>query len=173
MVLELAAGNPFRLGRQRGARVQRSFSQLHLERVMRDRVRRGGELRAGLGVEAARLGQAPEVLQQPLLVRTAPEQDLAVLLDPEAGPLDIPRFGVARFRCKECGDSRFVPFSCKRRRACPSCDAKRAVVESGHALDDLPPDAEVGRGAVCIHPGDNVVAAQRLRAGLWDADRRR
>jgi len=52
----------------------------------------------------------------------------------------IPRFGVARFRCKECGDSRFVPFSCKRRMACPSCDAKRAVVESGHALDDLLPD---------------------------------
>jgi len=52
----------------------------------------------------------------------------------------IPRFGVARFRCKDCGDSRFVPFSCKRRMACPSCDAKRAVLESGHALDDLLPD---------------------------------
>jgi Zn-finger nucleic acid-binding protein len=52
----------------------------------------------------------------------------------------IPRFGVARFRCKDCSDSRFVPYSCKRRMACPSCDAKRAVVESGHALDDLLPD---------------------------------
>ncbi len=52
----------------------------------------------------------------------------------------IPRFGIARFRCKDCGDSRFVPFSCKRRMSCPSCDAKRAVVESGHALDDLLPD---------------------------------
>jgi hypothetical protein len=52
----------------------------------------------------------------------------------------IPRFGVARFRCKDCSDSRFVPFSCKRRTACPSCDAKRAVVESGKALDDLLPD---------------------------------
>ncbi|MFI5363017.1 MAG: transposase zinc-binding domain-containing protein [Elusimicrobiota bacterium] len=52
----------------------------------------------------------------------------------------IPRFGVARFRCKDCGDSRFVPFSCKRRMACPSCDAKRGVVESGHALEDLLPD---------------------------------
>lgn len=49
----------------------------------------------------------------------------------------IARFGVARFRCKDCGDSRFVPFSCKRRMACPSCDAKRAVVESGHALEEL------------------------------------
>jgi hypothetical protein len=52
----------------------------------------------------------------------------------------IPRFGVARFRCKDCGDSRFVPFSCKRRMSCPSCDAKRAVVESGHALESLLPD---------------------------------
>jgi hypothetical protein len=52
----------------------------------------------------------------------------------------IPRFGVARFRCKDCGDSRFVPFSCKRRMSCPSCDSKRAVVESGRALEDLLPD---------------------------------
>jgi hypothetical protein len=51
----------------------------------------------------------------------------------------LPRFGVARFRCRECGESRFVPFSCKRRMACPSCDAKRAVVESGHALEELLP----------------------------------
>ena len=49
----------------------------------------------------------------------------------------IPRFGVARFRCKDCGDSRFVPFSCKRRMACPSCDSKRAVFESGQALTEL------------------------------------
>jgi hypothetical protein len=47
--------------------------------------------------------------------------------------------GVARFRCKDCGDSRFVPFSCTRRAAYPSCDAKRAVVESGHALEELLP----------------------------------
>ena len=51
----------------------------------------------------------------------------------------VPRFGVARFLCRECGESHFVPFSCKRRMACPSCDAKRAVVESGHALEELLP----------------------------------
>ncbi len=51
----------------------------------------------------------------------------------------IPRFGVARFRCTRCDTSRFVPFSCKRRMACPSCDAKRAVVETGRALDELLP----------------------------------
>ncbi len=52
----------------------------------------------------------------------------------------LPRFGAARFRCRNCGESRFVPFSCKRRMACPSCDAKRAVVESAHALENLLPD---------------------------------
>ncbi|TPW20370.1 MAG: putative transposase [Elusimicrobia bacterium] len=51
----------------------------------------------------------------------------------------IPRFGLARFRCAKCDLSRFVPFSCKRRAACPSCDAKRAVVESSRALAELLP----------------------------------
>ena len=51
----------------------------------------------------------------------------------------IPRFGVARFLCRKCGESRFVPYSCKRRMVCPSCDAKRAVIESSHALDELLP----------------------------------
>ena len=31
-------------------------------------------------------------------------------------------------------------FSCKRRGACPSCDAKRATVTAAHALDSLLPD---------------------------------
>ena len=51
----------------------------------------------------------------------------------------IPMFGVARFHCAKCDTSRFVPFSCKRRMACPSCDAKRAVVESTRALAELLP----------------------------------
>jgi hypothetical protein len=61
--------------------------------------------------------------------------------DSEAGPFaeaalrafiecGIPRFGMARFRCANCGTSRFVPFSCRRRIACVSCSAKRAVIES-------------------------------------------
>jgi len=49
----------------------------------------------------------------------------------------IPRFGAARFRCKDCSDSRLVPFSCKRRMACPSCDSKRAAVESGGESSQL------------------------------------
>jgi hypothetical protein len=70
--------------------------------------------------------------QRDTLAQPCAESSLRAFL--ECG---IARFGIARFRCKDCGDLRFVPFSCKRRMACPSCDAKRAVVESGHALEEL------------------------------------
>lgn len=53
----------------------------------------------------------------------------------------IHRFGVVRFRCGECGESVFVPWSCKRRLACPSCDSRRAVVESSAAMERLLPRA--------------------------------
>lgn len=52
----------------------------------------------------------------------------------------IARFGAARLLCRKCGEVRFVPFTCKRRGACPSCDAKRAIFASGHALEELLPD---------------------------------
>ncbi|MCX5787836.1 MAG: transposase [Elusimicrobia bacterium] len=51
----------------------------------------------------------------------------------------IQRFGVVRFRCPSCGENLFVAFSCKRRGACPSCDAKRAAITAAHALDALLP----------------------------------
>ena len=51
----------------------------------------------------------------------------------------IHRFGVARFLCRRCGHDVFVAFSCKRRLACPSCDGKRAVVESSRATEELLP----------------------------------
>ena len=53
----------------------------------------------------------------------------------------VHRFGVVRFRCKDCGDDLFVPLSCKRRGVCPSCDAKRAVISVSHAVDALLPPA--------------------------------
>ena len=51
----------------------------------------------------------------------------------------IPRFGVVRFLCRGCGSDRFVPFSCRRRIACLSCDAKRASIESALAVEGLLP----------------------------------
>jgi|SRR3989339_336718 len=52
----------------------------------------------------------------------------------------IPRFGVARYQCPKCGDDVFVPFSCKIRGLCPSCDAKRATVTMANAVDRLLPE---------------------------------
>ena len=46
---------------------------------------------------------------------------------------------MARFLCRNCGHDLFVAYSCKRRLACPSCDAKRAVVESARALAEFLP----------------------------------
>ncbi len=51
----------------------------------------------------------------------------------------VHRFGVVRFRCRGCGRDAFVAFSCRRRMACPSCDSKRAAVESAIAMDGLLP----------------------------------
>ncbi len=51
----------------------------------------------------------------------------------------IHRFGVVRYRCAKCDESLFVPFSCKRRMACPSCDGKRSALGSARALDELFP----------------------------------
>ena len=52
----------------------------------------------------------------------------------------IHRFGVVRFGCKKCKTDLFVPFSCKRRLSCPSCDAKRAVAETSIAMETLLPN---------------------------------
>ena len=52
----------------------------------------------------------------------------------------IHRFGVARYQCPKCGDDVFVPFSCKIRGLCPSCDAKRATVTMSNAVDRLLPE---------------------------------
>jgi hypothetical protein len=51
----------------------------------------------------------------------------------------IPRFGVVRFLCRSCGKDLFVPYSCKKRLACPSCDTKRSLLTTAHAMEDLLP----------------------------------
>ncbi|MBL8028318.1 MAG: transposase zinc-binding domain-containing protein [Fibrobacteres bacterium] len=38
------------------------------------------------------------------------------------------REGFAIVRCKDCGDEKFVAFSCKQRSCCPSCDKKRSII---------------------------------------------
>ena len=51
----------------------------------------------------------------------------------------VPRFGVARYHCP-CGKDLFVPFSCKRRLSCPSCDGKRSAIASAKATEELFPE---------------------------------
>ena len=40
--------------------------------------------------------------------------------------------GCARAYCEKCHHSELIPFSCKRRGLCPSCDAKRALIFAEH-----------------------------------------
>ncbi|MBI3552173.1 MAG: transposase [Elusimicrobia bacterium] len=52
----------------------------------------------------------------------------------------VHRFGVVRHRCDKCGDSLLVPYSCKRRLSCPSCDGKRSALGSAKATEELLPE---------------------------------
>jgi hypothetical protein len=47
--------------------------------------------------------------------------------------------GFARVRCS-CGNESLLPFSCKRRALCPSCDARRRVEWADHLLEHVLPD---------------------------------
>ncbi len=47
----------------------------------------------------------------------------------------IPSYGFARARCEACGYDFFVPFSCKIRGICPSCNT-RCMVEAAAQLTD-------------------------------------
>ena len=51
----------------------------------------------------------------------------------------VPRFGLVRFACPGCQSSLFVPFSCKKRTSCPSCDAKRSILSSSRLIEELLP----------------------------------
>ena len=45
--------------------------------------------------------------------------------------------GFARVYCKHCKEEYLLPFSCKCRAICPSCDAKRAAAFAGYLKDEL------------------------------------
>jgi hypothetical protein len=51
----------------------------------------------------------------------------------------IPAFGVARARCSACGYDFLVPFSCKTRGLCPSCNTRRMVETAAHLVDHVIP----------------------------------
>ena len=55
----------------------------------------------------------------------------------------IPAYGFARVRCGDCGQERLVPFSCKGRGACPSCNARRMAEVAAHLTDHVVPHLPV------------------------------
>ena len=51
--------------------------------------------------------------------------------------------GFARLRCEDCGQSRAVAFSCKRRGWCPSCMGRRMVDTAARLIDEVLPHVPV------------------------------
>ena len=49
--------------------------------------------------------------------------------------------GFTRLACRLCGEERLVPFSCKSRGVCPSCNARRAHDTAIHLVEDVLPVA--------------------------------
>ena len=47
--------------------------------------------------------------------------------------------GFARARCEDCGHERLIPFSCKGRGICPSCNARRMCEVAAHLADHVLP----------------------------------
>ncbi len=48
-------------------------------------------------------------------------------------------YGFARARCEDCGHERLIPFSCKGRGICPSCNARRMCEVAAHLTDHVLP----------------------------------
>ena len=47
--------------------------------------------------------------------------------------------GFARARCEDCGHERLIPFSCKGRGICPSCNTRRMAELAAHLADHVLP----------------------------------
>ena len=47
--------------------------------------------------------------------------------------------GFARLRCEDCGHERLLPFSCKFRGVCPSCNTRRMAEVAAHITDHVLP----------------------------------
>src|SRR3989454_3004516 len=47
--------------------------------------------------------------------------------------------GFLRLRCPSCGYDRLLPFSCKRRGVCPSCNGRRMADTAAHLVDRVFP----------------------------------
>ena len=109
-----------------------------------------------LDVFGVHLAPQPETT---LLYQTVQAQGLQFLADLEAEGHELPAFvrdefaaylrcgilahGFVRVRCKDCGESRAVAFSCKRRGFCPSCMGRRMADTAAFCIDHLFPHVPV------------------------------
>ena len=58
--------------------------------------------------------------------------------------------GFARARCDDCGHDYFVPFSCKGRGVCPSCNTRRMVETAAHLTDHVLPRLPVRQWVLSV-----------------------
>ena len=80
--------------------------------------------------------------------------------------------GFARAVCETCGDELLLPFSCKLRGLCPSCNTRRMSNTAAHLVDHIiAPDAQCSSTArrppraltERFHPGNGHLRAPRRR----------
>jgi hypothetical protein len=62
----------------------------------------------------------------------------------------IPAFGFARAYCPSCGYDFLVPFSCKTRGLCPSCNTRRMVETAAHLVDHVIPRVPVRQWVLTV-----------------------
>ena len=58
--------------------------------------------------------------------------------------------GFLRVRCEECGDSRLVGLSCKRRGFCPSCIGRRMSDTAAHLVDHVLPQVPIRQWVLTV-----------------------
>ncbi len=61
--------------------------------------------------------------------------------------------GFLRARCQDCGDSRLVAFSCKRRGFCGSCIGRRMCDTAAHLVDNVLPRVPVRQWVLTVPHG--------------------
>ena len=62
----------------------------------------------------------------------------------------IPAFGFARAYCSSCKHDFIVPFSCKTRGLCPSCNTRRMVQTAAHLVDHVIPRSPVRQWVLTV-----------------------
>ena len=58
--------------------------------------------------------------------------------------------GFARARCEDCGHERLIPFSCKGRGICPSCNTRRMANLAAHLTDAVLPHLPVRQWVLSV-----------------------